>query len=209
MTRLDLANWLFDSQNGVGGLTARVFVNRVWAQFFGAGLSRTLEDFGGQGEMPTHPELLDALAIDFVESGWNVKHLVKRIVMSRAYRQSSLVPASLQERDPENRLLARQGRWRLTAEAVRDNALAVSGLLVSGRETSHPYQPRGTTSTLISPSESTSGQRREAVGTFGLCPLATAVCASHAEGLRCAHSGRMHCSASPLKYTDGCARTAE
>lgn len=143
MTRLDLANWLFDSQNGVGGLTARVFVNRVWAQFFGAGLSRTLEDFGGQGEMPTHPELLDALAIDFVESGWNVKHLVKRIVMSRAYRQSSLVPASLQERDPENRLLARQGRWRLTAEAVRDNALAVSGLLVSGRETSHPYQPEG------------------------------------------------------------------
>jgi hypothetical protein len=143
-TRLDLANWLFDTNRGVGGLTARVFVNRVWALFFGVGLSKSLDDFGTQGEPPVHPELLDNLALDFAE-GWNVKQLVKQIVMSRTYRQSSFEPPALRERDPENRLVARQSRFRLPAEMVRDNALAVSGLLVReiGGGSVRPYQPAG------------------------------------------------------------------
>lgn len=129
-TRLDLANWLTDAKNGAGGLTARVFMNRMMYLLFGAGLSKSLEDFGGQGEPPVHPELLDSLAIEFVDSGWNIKHVVKKIVMSRAYRQASTEQPWMKERDPENRLLARQGRWRLPAESVRDNALFVAGLLV-------------------------------------------------------------------------------
>lgn len=141
-TRLDLANWLTDVKSGTGGLTARVFVNRLWYLFFGAGLSRSLEDFGGQGEPPTHPELLDTLAVEFTEK-WDIKRVVKLIVMSKAYRQSSLVSDSLKEHDPENKLLARQGRWRLPAESVRDNALFVSGLLALdvGGPTAKPYQP--------------------------------------------------------------------
>jgi hypothetical protein len=144
-TRLDLANWLTDAKTGAGGLTARVFVNRLWYLYFGAGLSKSLEDFGGQGEPPVHPELLDNLAVEFVESKWDVKHLVKLIVMSRTYRQSSLEPAALRERDPENRLFARQGQWRLPAESIRDNALFVSGLLVLdvGGPSAKPYQPVG------------------------------------------------------------------
>lgn len=144
-TRLDLANWLTDAEKGAGGLTARVFVNRLMYLFFGAGISKSLEDFGGQGEPPMHPDLLDNLASDFVASGWNVKHMVKVIVMSRAYRQSSVVLAELKDRDPENRLLARQGRWRLPAESIRDNALFVSGLLVLdvGGGLAKPYQPAG------------------------------------------------------------------
>jgi hypothetical protein len=140
-TRLDLANWLTDAKAGVGGLTARVFVNRLWAMFFGVGLSKSLEDFGGQGEPPAHPELLDALADEFVASGWDIKHLVRLIVTSRVYRQSS----QLKEADPENRLYARQSRWRLPAEMIRDNALAVSGLLVRevGGTSAKPYQPAG------------------------------------------------------------------
>jgi mono/diheme cytochrome c family protein len=141
-TRLDLANWLTDAKGGAGGLTARVFVNRLWYLFFGAGLSRSLEDFGGQGEPPTHPELLDTLAVAFAEN-WDVKQAVKVIVTSQAYRQSSLLSDALKERDPENKLLARQGRWRLPAESVRDNALFVSGLLALdvGGSTAKPYQP--------------------------------------------------------------------
>jgi hypothetical protein len=143
-TRLDLANWLVDAKTGAGGLTARVFVNRLWYLFFGAGLSRSLEDFGGQGEPPTHPELLDNLAVEFAAK-WDVKHVVKLIVMSRAYRQSSVASAALAERDPENRLVARQGRWRLPAESIRDNALFVSGLIVLdvGGPSAKPYQPAG------------------------------------------------------------------
>jgi len=144
-SRLDLANWLTDAKNGAGGLTARVFVNRLWYLFFGVGLSRTLEDFGGQGEPPVHPELLDNLAIEFVESGWDVKHMVKLMVTSRAYRQSSIKSPTLREKDPENRLYARQSRFRLAAEMVRDNALAISGLLVLdvGGPSAKPYQPAG------------------------------------------------------------------
>lgn len=143
-TRLDLANWLTDSKSGAGGLTSRVFVNRMWYLFFGAGLSHSLEDFGGQGEPPTHSELLDQLAVDFA-SDWNVKRIIKHIVMSGTYRQTSFVSESLFERDSENKLLARQGRWRLPAESIRDNALFASGLLVLdvGGSSAKPYQPAG------------------------------------------------------------------
>lgn len=141
-TRLDLADWLTSPENP---LTARVFVNRLWKMFFGAGLSRVLDDVGSQGEYPTHPELLDQLAIEFVESGWNVKHMIRLIVTSETYRQSSLMRRELAELDPYNRLLARQSRFRLDAELIRDNALAVSGLLVRkvGGRSVKPYQPKG------------------------------------------------------------------
>ncbi len=144
-TRLDLANWLTDAENGNGLLTARVFANRFWYLLFGSGIARNLTDFGGQGEPPSHPELLDNLAIEFVDSGWNVRHMLKLIAMSRAYRQSSLVTDKLREADPENRLFSRQSRFRLPAEAVRDNALFVSGLLVQkvGGPSVKPYQPAG------------------------------------------------------------------
>ena len=140
--RLDLANWLMQPENP---LTARVFVNRLWYLFFGDGLSRTLDDTGSQGEWPTHPELLDWLAVEFIESGWDIKHIVRLIVNSSTYRQSSLVDADALERDPANRLLARQGRFRFPAETIRDNALAIGGLLNGrmGGAVSRPYQPAG------------------------------------------------------------------
>jgi hypothetical protein len=142
LTRLDLANWLLAKDNP---LTARVFVNRLWKLYFGRGIAKSLEDFGLQGEYPTHPELLDWLAAEFVDSGWNVKHLVKLMVMSRAYQQTSLVSPLLREKDPANNLFTRQNRWRVEAEFVRDNALAISGLLVKkiGGPSVKPYQPPG------------------------------------------------------------------
>jgi len=142
-TRLDLANWLTNADRGAGGLTARVMANRFWYLYFGTGISRSLDDFGGQGEPPANPELLDHLAITFVESGWDVKALVRLLVTSRAYRQSSVASPDLRSRDPYNQLVARQSRYRLPAEMVRDNALAVSGLLVEdqGGESVKPYQP--------------------------------------------------------------------
>jgi len=146
LTRLDLAHWLTStSDDGVGGLTARVAVNRLWYLMFGGGISRVLDDFGGQGDPPEHPELLDALAIEFIDSGWDVKHMVRLLVTSRVYRQSSLTSNELAQRDPENRLHARQSRYRLPAEMIRDKALAVSGLLVKelGGASVKPYQPRG------------------------------------------------------------------
>lgn len=145
LSRLEFANWLCDPENGSGGLTARVFVNRIWYLFFGSGLSASLDDFGGQGEPPVHPELLDRLAIDFYENGWDVKRLVKLLVTTKTYRQSSLVTPELRKRDPENRLYARQSRFRLPAEMIRDNALAISGLLDLKRDgsTIKPYQPAG------------------------------------------------------------------
>ncbi len=144
-TRLDLANWLTDTEEGVGQLTARVFANRLWYLMFGVGISQVLDDFGGQGEPPTHPQLLDALAIEFANSGWDNKQMVKLLVMSRTYRQQSLASESLQKRDPYNRLFARQARYRLPAEMIRDNALAISGLLVLdyGGASAKPYQPPG------------------------------------------------------------------
>ncbi len=141
-TRLDLARWMVSRENP---LTARVFVNRLWKLFFGTGISRVLDDLGAQGEWPVHPELLDWLAVEFMESGWDVKHMVRLMVTSSAYRQTSVVRADLKERDPQNRLAGRQSRWRLDAELVRDNALAVSGLLVPqvGGASVFPYQPAG------------------------------------------------------------------
>lgn len=151
--RLGLANWLVDSENP---LTARVTVNRFWKQFFGTGLVKTLEDFGSQGEFPTHPELLDWLAVEFMApsavvgtaaSGgpakWDIKHIIRSIVMSATYRQSSNPQGQVLESDPFNRLLAHGARFRLPAEMIRDNALAISGLLnreMGGRSV-YPYQP--------------------------------------------------------------------
>ncbi|HVS11896.1 MAG TPA: DUF1553 domain-containing protein, partial [Planctomycetota bacterium] len=141
-TRLDLARWLTSPDNP---LTARVFVNRQWKLFFGEGLSSTLEDLGSQGEWPTHPELLDWLAVEFAEGGWDVKRLVRTLVTSATYRQTAQASAELAGRDPYNRLYARQSRRRLEAEMVRDNALAISGLLSTtvGGTPVHPYQPKG------------------------------------------------------------------
>jgi hypothetical protein len=140
--RLELAKWLTDHQNP---LTARVAVNRMWQEFFGIGIVKTSEDFGTTGERPSHPELLDYLATQLVDSDWNVKALQKRIVMSATYRQESKVSSDLLDRDPENRLIARGPRFRLSAETVRDNALAISGLLKNrvGGPSVKPYQPEG------------------------------------------------------------------
>ena len=142
-TRLDLANWLTDSQSGVGGLTARVKVNRFWYLMFGRGLAPVLDDFGGQGEAPSHPELLDNLAIEFINCGWDTKQMLKLIAMSRTYRQSSRETPEVRNRDPLNMLLSHQGRYRFPAEVVRDSALKIGGLLVDqrGGPSSRPYQP--------------------------------------------------------------------
>ena len=140
--RLGLARWLASADNP---LVARVAVNRWWAEIFGDGLVTTLEDFGSQGERPTHPELLDWLAVEFIESGWSRKHVLRQIVMSATYRQSSTIRADTLERDPYNRLYARGPRHRLHAETIRDNALAVSGLLSpkQGGPPVYPRQPDG------------------------------------------------------------------
>jgi mono/diheme cytochrome c family protein len=140
--RLGLARWLVDPSHP---LTARVAVNRYWQMYFGTGLVKTAEDFGTQGERPSHPELLDYLAVEFVRSGWDIKRLQRLIVTSATYRQSSVVQPELLARDPENRLLARASRLRLQAEFIRDQALFISGLLnrdIGGASVS-PYQPPG------------------------------------------------------------------
>jgi len=186
-TRLDLANWIASKENP---LTARVFVNRLWRQFFGAGLSRALDDFGSQGEWPSHPELLDWLASEFMHptqragewaSGragetntqshdWDVKHIIRAIVLSHTYRQSSLSNPQLDERDPDNRLLARQSRFRVNAETVHDIALAVSGLLVEkfGGPSVRPYQPEHYLATLNFPMRDYSADRGESLYRRGL-----------------------------------------
>jgi hypothetical protein len=141
-TRLDLARWLVSKENP---LTARVTVNRIWQEFFGRGIVFTSEDFGTQGDRPTHPELLDFLASEFRDNGWSMKRIEKMIVMSATYRQSSHARPELETKDPENTLLARQSRIRLPAELIRDQALAASGLLnpeIGGRSV-RPPQPKG------------------------------------------------------------------
>ncbi len=140
--RLGLARWLVSRDNP---LTARVIVNRFWAQLFGVGIVKTVEDFGSQGEWPSHPRLLDWLAVQFMDSGWDTKALLKTMMTSATYRQSSYVDRALYERDPENRLLARGPRFRLDAEVIRDAALSVAGLLDGelGGPSVYPYHPKG------------------------------------------------------------------
>jgi hypothetical protein len=138
--RIGLANWLFDPHNP---LTARVFVNRIWQMNFGVGLVKTAQDFGSQGAVPTHPQLLDWLAIDFMNHGWTIKRLQKMMVMSATYRQDSNPSQALLTRDPANELLARGPRFRMTGRMIRDSALEDSGLLVQkiGGPDVYPYQP--------------------------------------------------------------------
>jgi hypothetical protein len=140
-SRLDLANWIVSKENP---LTARVFVNRTWRSLFGTGISKVLDDLGSQGEWPTHPELLDKLAADF-QRNWDVKQLIRQIVTSKAYRRASTPTPEMLERDPENRLYARQSRFRVEAESVRDIALVASGLLYQefGGPSIRPPQPEG------------------------------------------------------------------
>jgi mono/diheme cytochrome c family protein len=147
--RLGLATWLVDPAHP---LTARVAVNRYWQMLFGTGIVKTAEDFGSQGELPSHPELLDWLAVEFRDGGWEVKRLIRLMVTSATYRQSSAVTRELLAKDPENRLLARAPRQRLQAEFIRDQALAVSGVLdprIGGKSVS-PYQPPGLWEELMS-----------------------------------------------------------
>lgn len=149
-TRLDLANWIVEPENP---LTARTLVNRLWSLLFGRGLCSSLDDFGGQGTYPSYPQLLDALTIDFVKSGWDIKRLLRQIVLSETYRRTSLSSDELRQRDPYNQWFARQERFPLLAESVRDAALAISGLLVEqvGGRSVHPYQPAGYYSELNFP----------------------------------------------------------
>ncbi len=140
--RLGLARWLFDPRHP---LTSRVMVNRLWQEVFGRGLVATSEDFGNQGNLPSHPELLDWLAVEFREQGWDMKHMLKLMVMSATYRQASVTTPALKEADPENAWLARGSRYRLNSEMIRDNVLFASGLLSreTGGPSVKPYQPEG------------------------------------------------------------------
>lgn len=159
--RLGLAQWLTDKNHP---LTSRVFVNRIWQDFFGNGIVKTSGDFGMQGDLPTHPELLDWLAADFIENGWNIKRLVKQIVMSSAYRQSAEVTKRiLTTIDPENKYLTRAPRLRLPSELIRDHILCTSGLLVRevGGPSMKPYQPDG-----IWEAAASSGGRMSILGTY-------------------------------------------
>lgn len=142
LSRLDLANWLVDRDNP---LVARVVVNRLWKMFFGTGISKSVDDLGSQGESPTNPELLDYLATEFIESGWDVKHMIRLMVQSGTYRLSSAASTEAKEIDPFNRLYSHQSRFRLEAEMIRDEALSISGLLSPkmGGPGVKPYQPAG------------------------------------------------------------------
>lgn len=158
--RLALARWLVDPNHP---LTARVTVNRLWQRIFGTGLVETAEDFGLRGTPPSHPELLDWLAVEFVESGYDMRRMLKAFVMSTAYRQSSAVTPKLLERDPKNRYLARGTRRRLDAEALRDQALFVSGLLVErvGGPSVRPYQPDGIWQAVAYPTSNTARYQQD------------------------------------------------
>ena len=147
-TRFELAAWLSSAENP---LVARVAVNRLWRLMFGRGIVSTMEDFGTRGAPPTHPELLDWMACEFVASGWDTKHILRLIALSETYRRSSEETTDLRRRDPENLWLARQGRFRFDAETVRDAALAASGLLVEqvGGASGRPYQPSNYWESLV------------------------------------------------------------
>jgi hypothetical protein len=174
-TRLDLANWVVSRENP---LTARTFVNRVWREFFGTGLSRVLDDLGSQGEWPTHLELLDWLAAEFMQPAfdavsaheWDVKHIIRLIVTSYTYRQSSIAESGVEEKDPENRLFARQNRFRADAENVRDVALQLSGLLSDklGGPSVNPIEPPGYLAALNFPKREYSASHGEDLYRRGL-----------------------------------------
>jgi hypothetical protein len=152
--RLGLAHWLLRPENP---LTARVTVNRFWQELFGTGIVKTTEDLGVMGELPSHPELLDWLAVEFRESGWDVKKLFKLIVTSSTYRQAAVLTKEKLEKDGDNRLLSRGPRYRVDAEVLRDNALAASGLLVAkvGGQSVRPYQPPGVWEAVAMPESNT------------------------------------------------------
>jgi hypothetical protein len=158
--RLGLAQWLISPENP---LTARVTVNRFWQEIFGAGLVKTADDFGTTSEPPSHPELLDWLTMEFVESGWDVKHIFELIVMSSTYRQSAEVTPEKLQKDPQNRFLSRGPRFRMDAEMVRDYALATSGLLVEriGGPSVKPYQPDGVWEAVAMPESNTKKYKRD------------------------------------------------
>jgi len=158
--RLGLAEWIVDPANP---LTARVTVNRIWLEVFGTGIVRTAEDFGSQGEPPTHPELLDWLAVEFRESGWDVKKLIRLMVTSATYRQAARTTEDKLKTDPENRLLSRGPRFRMDGEVVRDLALSASGLLVDkiGGPSVKPYQPIGIWETVAMPSSNTKAYKQD------------------------------------------------
>ncbi|HEX7377709.1 MAG TPA: DUF1553 domain-containing protein, partial [Pirellulales bacterium] len=179
-TRVDLAMWMASRNNP---LVARVFVNRLWKLFFGQGIVKTVDDLGTQGAWPTHPQLLDWLAVEFMESGWDVKHVVRLMVTSSAYRQTSTMPAErphpgplpegegvLRQKDAANQWLARQNRFRLDAEFVRDGALAISGLLCDkiGGPSVKPYQPAGYWAHLNFPTREWQNDRGESQYRRGL-----------------------------------------
>jgi hypothetical protein len=165
-TRLDLANWLVSRDNP---LTGRAFVNRTWREFFGIGISKTLDDLGSQGEWPTHPELIDWLSSEFMHPefeaagvhDWDMRHIIRLIVTSHTYRQSSLPDRASQAKDPENRLLSHQNRFRVDAENVRDTVLAVSGLLdrTFGGPSVNPVEPPGYLGALNFPKREYSSSR--------------------------------------------------
>lgn len=167
-TRLDLASWLVSANNP---LTARVYMNRMWAEFFGTGISKSVEDLGSQGEWPSHLELLNWLAAEFMNPEydaagthpWDIRHMVRIIVLSNTYKQSSISSPELDQRDPDNRLLARQSRFRVDAESVRDLMLEISGLLVNkfGGPSIRPYQPNGYLAALNFPKRSWSASRND------------------------------------------------
>ncbi len=159
--RLGFAKWLLREEHP---LTARVTVNRFWQEVFGTGLVRTSGDFGVSGELPSHPELLDWLAVEFRETGWDVKRFFKMIVMSATYRQAAVVTAEKREKDPQNRLLSRGPRYRMDAEMIRDYALASSGLLSRklGGPSVRPYQPDGVWEAVAMIGSNTRDYRRDA-----------------------------------------------
>ncbi|HVK05958.1 MAG TPA: DUF1553 domain-containing protein, partial [Armatimonadaceae bacterium] len=161
LSRKDLANWIVSPENP---LTARVFVNRLWRQFFGNGLSGLVEDLGAQGEWPTHPELLDWMAVEFRAKGWDVKRFFKLLVTSAAYRQAAVLTPEKKAKDRDNVLLSRGPRFRMDAEMVRDYALAASGLLVPklGGPSVKPYQPDGVWEAVAMIGSNTRDYKRDA-----------------------------------------------
>ena len=204
-TRLDLAQWMVSRDNP---LVARVFVNRLWKLVFGRGLATPLDDLGAQGAWPRHPELLDWLAAEFIDSGWDVKHMLRLIVMSHTYRQSSHATAEALHKDPYNLLVARQGRFRLDAEMVRDNALAISGLLVA--DDRRPQRQAVSAARLLGASEFSRPRirdrsRRGSVSPRAVHLLVPHVPASQPAGLRRADARRMHGRA-PCARTRRCRR---